>query len=117
MLALAVLSACASAPRPTANIPAIRHQIDATIAADPSLTRRTPDFAFEAAAGAQAMDPTSKLPSTRKITAMGRVTSDRAIVYTRPGAAPLEETWVRGADGWTLAHVTELGGRSESASR
>jgi hypothetical protein len=118
MLAFAVLlSACASAPRPTANIPAIRHQIDNAIAADPTLAHRTPDFAYDASAGTQSIDPTAKLPSTRKITAMGRVTPDRAIVYTRPGATPLEETWVRGGDGWTLAHVTELGNSSASASR
>ena len=118
MLALAVLSACATVPRSTANIPAIRHQIDDTIASDPALARRTPDFQYEAAARrGEAIDPASQLPSSRKITAMGRVTPDRAIVYTRPGATALQELWVHRPDGWMLAHVTELGRDSASASR
>jgi hypothetical protein len=119
MLVLVVLSsACATTQvRPSANIPAIRHQIDDAIAADPSLARRTPDFRYEAARGAPS-DPAAQLPASRKITAMGHVEPDRAVVYTRPGATNLEETWVREPDGWKLSRVTELdGGPRSTASR
>jgi hypothetical protein len=112
----AILSACATAqqPRPIANIPAIRHQIDDTIASDPTLARRTSDFQYEGAGG----PPAAQLPPSRKITAMGHVTEDRAVVYTRPGETKLEETWVRQPDGWRLARVTELDARKPtSASR
>jgi hypothetical protein len=115
---LLLASACATAHPPSvANIPATRHQIDATIAADPGSARRTSDFQYQTASGASASDPAQLQPS-RKITAVGRVTPDRAVVYTRPGAVTLEETWVRDADGWKLAHVTELGRTADtSASR
>jgi hypothetical protein len=102
------LSACAAAPRPTANIPAIRHQIDDTIAADASISRRTADFQYQSATGTAAADPPSQLPPSRKITAMGHVTPDLAVVYTHPGDTKLEETWVRQPDGWKLSRVTEL---------
>jgi hypothetical protein len=111
LCSLLLASACATAPRTVANIPATRHQIDHTIASDPGGSRRAADFQYETASGALASDPPQLLPS-RKITAMGRVTPDRAVVFTRPGrsgAVTLEETWVRDADGWKLAHVTELG--------
>ncbi|HEY6175803.1 MAG TPA: hypothetical protein VIX73_15190, partial [Kofleriaceae bacterium] len=86
-------SACATAQvRPAANIPAIRHQIDDAIAGDPSLARRTSDFRYEATRGAPS-DPAAQLPASRKITAMGHVEPDRAVVYTQPGATKLEETW------------------------
>jgi hypothetical protein len=118
---LLLASACATAhPRAVANIPATRHQIDETIASDPGIARRTADFQYQTASGAPAGDP-AQLPPSRKITAMGRVTPDRAVVFTRsgrPGATTLEETWVREADGWKLAHVTELGRTTDtSASR
>lgn len=118
MLVLVVLSACATTSvRPAANIPAIRHQIDDAIAGDPSGARRTPDFRYEAAR-AGAADAAAQLPASRKITAMGHVEPDRAVVYTRPGATKLEETWVRAPDGWKLSHVTELDdGPSSTASR
>jgi hypothetical protein len=119
MFVLVVLSsACAASQvRPAANIPAIRHQIDDTIAGDPSLSRRTGDFRYEPARSATA-DAAIELPASRKITAMGHVEPDRAVVYTHPGATKLEETWVRGPDGWKLAHVTELGdARPSTASR
>src|SRR5207302_1205408 len=108
-LVLVVLSsACAASQvKSAANIPAIRHQIDDTIAGDPALARRTHDFRFEPARTAAA-DVAIELPASRRITAMGHVESDRAIVYTRSGANKLEETWVRDSDGWKLAHVTEL---------
>lgn len=104
------LSACATAPsvRPAANIPAIRHQIDDTIAADASISRRTTDFQYQSANGAAAADLAAQLPSSRKITAMGHVTPDLAVVYTRPGDTKLEETWVRQPDGWKLSRVIEL---------
>lgn len=118
LLSLLLASACATAhPHAVANIPATRRQIDARIASDLAGTRRTADFQYQTAPGAQDGDPAS-LPPSRKITAMGRVTPDRAVVYTRPGAVTLEETWVRDADGWKLAHVTELGHTARaSASR
>jgi hypothetical protein len=103
------LSACATtAVHPAANIPAIRHQIDDTIAADASISRRTADFQYQSATGAAAADLTAQLSPSRKITAMGHVTPDLAVVYTHPGDAKLEETWVRQPDGWKLARVTEL---------
>lgn len=117
LFSLLLASACATAPRTVANIPATRHQINNTIASDPVGSRRTADFQYQTASGTPAGDPASLQPS-RKITAMGRVTPDRAVVYTRPGAVTLEETWVRDADGWKLAHVTELGRTAgTSASR
>jgi hypothetical protein len=117
LFTLLLASACATAhPRGTANIPATRHQIDETIASDLAGTRRTADFQYETSGGARTDDP--PLQPSRKITAMGRVTPDRAIVYTRPGAVTLEETWVRDADGWKLARVTEVGRTAKaSASR
>ena len=112
------LSACAAAPRPAANIPGIRHQIDDTIAADASISRRTADFQYQSASGGAAPDLTAQLPSSRKITAMGHVTPDLAVVYTRPGDTKLEETWVRQPDGWKLSRVTEVDATpSASASR
>jgi uncharacterized protein RhaS with RHS repeats len=115
MFSLLIASACATAqPRTTANIPAIRHQINDTIAADASLAQRTSDFAYE---GARTADPAAQLPPSRKITAMGRVTSDRAVVYTQPEGVTLEETWVRAPDGWKLTRVKELDTSSASASR
>jgi len=116
LLSLLFASACATShSRPVANIPAIRHEINDTIAADSSLARRTSDFQYEPAG---AGDPASQLPPSRKIAAMGRVTADRAVVYTQPGATRLEETWVRDTGGWKLAHVKELGGApSASAAR
>lgn len=118
LFSLLIAAACATSPRPVANIPGIRHEIDDTIAADATAVRRTADFQYETPHGAGAGDPAPQLPSSRKIAAMGRVTADRAVVYTKPGATRLEETWVREPDGWKLAHVKELDGpTSASASR
>jgi hypothetical protein len=118
MFCVLITTACATAhPRPTANIPAIRHQINDTIAADATLTRRTTNFEYEGVTPAgDAGDPAAQLPPSRRITAMGRVRPDRAVVYTKPGAVKLEETWVREPDGWKLAHVKELDGTSSQAS-
>ena len=116
LFSLLVAAACATSPRPVADIPGIRHEINDTIASDATAVRRTADFQYEPphAAG----DPAPQLPSSRKIAAMGRVTADRAVVYTKPGATRLEETWVREPEGWKLAHVKELdGATSTSASR
>jgi hypothetical protein len=112
LFCLAVLvSACATTQTGTrANIPATRHEIDDTIAEDTASARRTPDFKYDGTGSAAA------LPASRRITAMGRVEPDRAVVYTKPGATRLEETWVRGPDGWRLAHVTELGAGSGTAA-
>jgi hypothetical protein len=120
LLCLLVVSACASAPgkRPP-NIPATRHQIDDTIAADPGLTRVTPDFEYESAMpGAKPTHQPSAagLTQARKIDSMGRVTDDRAVVYTRVGPARLEETWRREPDGWKLHHVKELGSNPGAAA-
>lgn len=108
---LLIASACASTPRSVANIPATRHEINDTIAADAASARRTPDFQYEGAG------ERGQLSASRKITSMGRVTPDRAVVYTQPGAQRLEETWVREPDGWKLAHVKELGATSTAAAR
>jgi hypothetical protein len=117
MFSLLLASACATAhPHGVANIPATRHQINDAIASDLAGTRRTADFEYKTSSGARTEDPA--LQPSRKITAMGRVTPDRAVVYTRPGAITLEETWVRDADGWKLTQVTEVSrSASTSASR
>jgi hypothetical protein len=114
MFSLLIASACATTPRVGANIPAIRHQIDDAIAADPAAARRTADFAYEGAPGAR--DAASQLPASRRVTAMGHVEPDRAVVYTRPGATKLEETWVREPDGWKLARVKELDDASRASA-
>ena len=91
MFSVLFASACATAhPRAAANIPVTRHQIDDTIASDLAGTRRTADFEYKTSSGARTDDP--PLQPSRKITAMGRVTPDRAVVYTRPGSVTLEET-------------------------
>lgn len=38
----------------------------------------------------------------RSIVSMGAVTNDRAVVYTDAKDGRREETWVRGANGWTM---------------
>jgi len=116
LLCVLVASACASAPVGHAvNIPATRHEIDDTIAADPGVTRVTGDFEYESATpGSRPVAraaATGALTPSRRIASVGRVTADHAVVYTRAGdgrGGRLEETWVRGRDGWTLHHVKEL---------
>src|SRR6185503_1202979 len=64
MFILLFASACASTPRVGANIPAIRHQIDDAIAADPALARRTSNFEYEGAPGTS--EASSQLPASRR---------------------------------------------------
>jgi len=124
LLSVIVASACASAPTGHAvNIPATRHEIDDTIAADPGFARVTGDFEYESATpGSRPMDRAAAarvLAAPRKITSVGRVTEGQAVVYTHPGeagAARLEETWVRGPDGWNLRRVKELGASNGAAA-
>lgn len=117
LIAVAAVSGCASAVKPVANIPATRRQIDETIATDTSVARRTSNFQYEAATpGARASDDASSLTPSRKITAMGRVTPDSAIVYTKPDGRKLEETWVREPDGWKLSRVKELSGATGASA-
>ena len=73
--------ACAPAPQGPrpVNVAAVRHEISDAIGGD------------------------------RKITAVGHVTEDRAIVYTANASnARAEETWVRGPDGWKLDHAAAM---------
>ena len=47
----------------------------------------------------------------REITAMGKTTDDRAIVYTKSNTgARQEETWVHDANGWRLDHAVAADG-------
>jgi hypothetical protein len=114
MFILLLASACAATPRVGANIPAIRHQIDDAIAADPSLAHRTANFEYDGAPAPR--DAAPQLPASRRITAMGHVEPDRAIVYTKPGNTKLEETWVREPDGWKLSRVKELDDASRASA-
>jgi hypothetical protein len=38
----------------------------------------------------------------RKITSMGKVTADSAVVYTETTAGRREETWTKGPTGWAM---------------
>ena len=113
LLCVLVVSACASAPgKHPVNIPATRHQIDDTIAADLGFTRLTHDFEYQSAMpGARPSDhpEATGLTASRTIAGMGHVTDDSAVVYTRTDHARFEETWRREPDGWKLHHVKELG--------
>lgn len=52
----------------------------------------------------------------RTITAMGKTTDDRAIVYTKSTTgARQEETWVKDASGWRLDHAVAADGGAASA--
>ena len=73
--------ACAPAPQGPrpVNVAVVRHEIDAAIHGE------------------------------RKITSVGHVTNDRAVVYTaKDSNARAEETWIRAADGWKLEHAASL---------
>jgi hypothetical protein len=116
MFCLLIASACATSPRPIADIPGIRHQIDDTIEADRTGARRTSDFRYETVDGAPVADAAARLPSSRRIKVMGRIRPERAVVYTQPADSKLEETWVREPDGWKLSSVKELGPPSTAPS-
>ncbi|MDX2086204.1 MAG: hypothetical protein SFX73_00085 [Kofleriaceae bacterium] len=73
---VALFTACASAgPRPV-NVATIRNQISGVIRAE---------------------------SSDRTITSMGKVSNERAVVYTTgPTGGRQEETWVKSGDAWKL---------------
>jgi len=77
------LSACATTQGPShANIPLTRHQIDDAIAAE---------------------------HGDRKINSMGKVTDDRAVVYTTAAdGTRQEETWVKSGGAWKLENKTAI---------
>jgi hypothetical protein len=75
------VSACATAPRGI-NVASVRHQIDDTIQAR--------DF-------------------DRTVTSMGKVTNERAVVYTTSKAGTRqEETWVKDGAAWKLDKSTAM---------
>ena len=52
----------------------------------------------------------------RTITAMGKTSDDRAVVYTKSNTgARQEETWVKDASGWRLDHAVAADGGAASA--
>ena len=106
-------TACLSSAHPQATRAQARFEIAKAIAAERD-TNRDPEQA-----------------SKRRITEVGEVTADTAVVFTEqrtPGKADgaamtrkREERWVRGPDGWKVDSVKELGnaaaGPDEHASR
>jgi hypothetical protein len=79
-----MIAACAPATRPgTVNVAAVRSEINGTI-------RST--------------------ENDRTIQSMGKVTPERAVVYTtsKDGATKQEEVWVRTGDAWTKESATKL---------
>ncbi len=83
-LAIAMTSACAPATRPgTVNVATVRSQINGTI---------------------------HSTDNDRSIHSMGKVTPDRAVVYTttKDGATKQEEVWVKQANGWQQESSTQL---------
>jgi hypothetical protein len=51
----------------------------------------------------------------RTITAMGKTTGDRAVVYTKSNTgARQEETWVRDTRGWRLDHAVAADGAASA---
>jgi len=51
----------------------------------------------------------------RTISAMGKTTDVRAVVYTKSATgARQEETWVRDTSGWKLDHAVAVGGSTSS---
>lgn len=90
-LALALFTACATtaANRPV-NVAAVRNEINGTIRSH---------------------------ENDRSIHSMGKVTAERAVVYTtNKSGAKQEETWVRnGAGGWKLEGSSALAGSPTTA--
>ncbi len=83
LLLSVVLAACVhSSPPRGVNVAAVRHEIRDAIAA-------------------------SKEP--RKITSMGQVTQDQAVVFTVVGTEQREETWHRTPKGWQLQRSERAG--------
>lgn len=91
-LALALFTACAStggANRPV-NVASVRHEIN---------------------------DAIKSHENDRAIHSMGKVTAQRAVVYTtNKSGAKQEETWVKDSSGWKLEGSTALAGSPTSAS-
>lgn len=90
-LALALFTACAStggAHRPV-NVAAVRNEINGAIRSH---------------------------ENDRSIHSMGKVTAERAVVFTtNKNGAKQEETWVRNGDGWKLEGATAVAGSPTSA--
>ncbi len=90
-LALALFTACAStggAHRPV-NVAAVRSEINGTIRAH---------------------------ENDRTIHSMGKVSAERAVVYTTSkSGAKQEETWIRDGGGWKLEGASAVAGSPTSA--
>lgn len=100
--------------------------------AHPQATRAQARFEIaKAIAAEQDTNRDSEMASKRRITEVGAITADTAVVFTEQRYQPTagdgamtrkrEERWVRGADGWKVDAVKELGnaaaGPDEHASR
>lgn len=83
LLALALVSACAPATGPgVVNVSAVRHQVNDSIHAS---------------------------DKDRSIYSMGKVTPDRAVVYTEAkDGTKAEEVWVKSDAGWKQESATKL---------
>jgi hypothetical protein len=84
LLFVFMIAACAPAMRPgTVNVAAVRSEINGSI-------RST--------------------ENDRTIQSMGKVTPERAVVYTttKDGSTRQEEIWVRSGDAWTKESATKL---------
>jgi hypothetical protein len=91
-LSLTIAAACAPATRPgTVNVAAVRSEINSSI---------------------------SSTTNDRRIHSMGKVTAERATVFTtsKDGATKQEETWVRDSSGWKLENATALSGTPASTA-
>jgi hypothetical protein len=84
LLFVLMIAACAPATRPgTVNVAAVRSEINGTIRSQ---------------------------ENDRNIHSMGKVTPERAVVYTtsKDGATKQEEVWVRSGDAWTKESASKL---------
>jgi hypothetical protein len=84
LLFVILIAACAPATRPgTVNVAAVRSEINGTI-------RST--------------------ENDRIVTSMGKVTPEKAVVYTtsKDGATKSEEVWVRSGNAWTKESASKI---------
>jgi hypothetical protein len=84
LLFVLMIAACAPATRPgTVNVAAVRSEINGTIRSQ---------------------------ENDRAIHSMGKVTPERAVVYTtsKDGATKQEEVWVRSGNAWTKESASKL---------
>ncbi|HEY5951705.1 MAG TPA: hypothetical protein VIV40_39695 [Kofleriaceae bacterium] len=84
LLFIIMIAACAPATRPgTVNVAVVRSEINGTIRSS---------------------------TNDRAIHSMGKVTPDRAVVYTtsKDGATKQEETWVRDGNTWKLENSAKI---------